>query len=117
MSTIPYIYMRVMPRISHDYCDLIHYTGTTTKEELDNEMIRLVAEDIMLYSEEEVFTSFDDYFKTFWNYQDYKFRCRNEIFEILYFDEEWKEWNVNNFKNEIYEKYLLEHKKYFKYDK
>jgi hypothetical protein len=112
MSKIPYLFLRVMPRYRHDYCDMVHYTEVTAKENMDKDFINLIVSEMMQYSEENPFTSYNDFCMYFWELQDYLI-SNEPIMQIHYFENEWVEWNISKFEDKIMEKYKLKHKEHF----
>lgn len=49
--------------------------------------------------------SYDDFCYQYWKTMEYKMENSN-VFYIKYFENDWKEWNIEDYKEEIYISYI-----------
>lgn len=51
-------------------------------------------------------SSYDNFCDQYWKIHEIKIRGWYNIFRVYYFEKKWIEWNIEDYKEEIYNKYI-----------
>lgn len=85
--------------------------GYVEKEKLTQRFIQIIIEFMNDFCCEEIghnikITSYKDFCEQYWNIGVFIVRGWYFIFNVYYFEEEWIEWNVENYQDQIYNEYV-----------
>ena len=81
------------------------------KDNLDQKIINYIIEFMDEFCSEDYghnikIISYDDFCDKFWKINQYRINGWNQIFRIYYFEKKWKEWKIDDFKDDVYIKYI-----------
>ena len=85
--------------------------GSCVKSNLNEMIINHIVNEMYEFCSEEyghniTITSYDDFCDKYWQIKEIHIRGWYDIFRIYYFENDWIEWNISDYKEEIYNKYL-----------
>ena len=113
MITIPYYIQYAAPNDDGRYNNIFTTHDYCKKEQLYNEIIIFIINYMYEFCSAEcgyniIINSYDNFCEKYWELNCIKMRYWENIFQIYYFEnDKWIEWNIEDYKDEIYRLYLL----------
>ena len=107
---IPYVIERSNPSDDIDKRNIDTNYYSSEKDKLNETIITSLIEIMYEFCSEEYghgikITSYDDFCYQYWKTMEFKME-NFYVFYINYFENDWKEWNVEDYKEEIYISYV-----------
>lgn len=108
---ISYCIEQVFPSDDERNNNVISTYDSCKKDELTQKIINYIIEFMYEFCSEDYghgikIISYDDFCNKFWEINGFKINGWNQLFRIYYFEKKWKEWKIDEFKEEIYIKYI-----------
>lgn len=85
--------------------------GSCVKSKLNEMIISHIVDFMYEFCSEEYghdikITSYDDFCDKYWKIKEIPLRWWYNIFRIYYFENDWIEWKISDYKEEIYNEYV-----------
>jgi len=113
---IPYSIQHAQP--THDVRDnnIVAIYDSSERRNMNEQIIRYIINVMYEFCCEEYghgikITSYDDFCDKYWKINEIRIRGWNNIFNIHYFEKKWIEWNVEDYKEDIYNEYVKNYTK------
>ena len=107
---IPYVIVQSNPSDDIDERNIDTYYFSSEKDKLNENIINNLIEIMYEFCSEEYgngikIKSYDDFCNQYWKIMEIKME-NFYVFYIKYFENDWKDWNVKDYKEEIYNSYV-----------
>lgn len=107
---IPYVIEHSCPSDDIDERNIDTIYNSCEKDKLNETIVSTLIEIMYRFCSEEYghgikITSYDDFCYQYWEKMEIKME-NFHVFYIKYFENDWKEWNIEDYKEEIYISYV-----------
>lgn len=107
---IPYVIEQVRPSDCLNDCNIITSYYSSEKEKLNENIINNIIDNMYEFCSDEYghgikIISYDDFCEQYWKIKQNKMDTFY-IYYVYYFENEWKHWNVEDYKEDIYVSYV-----------
>lgn len=108
---IPYYIQEAFPSDDMRNNNIVITNDFCKKDNLNEKIINFITEFINEFCNEDYghgikIDSYNDFCNKFWQLNGLKIYDWNNIFRIYYFDKKWISWNIELYKDDIYNNYI-----------
>lgn len=108
---IPYYIQEAFPSDDMRNNNIVITNDSCKKDNLNEKIINFITEFINDFCNEDYrhdikIDSYDDFCNKFWELNGLKIYGWDNLFRIYYFDKKWISWNIDLYKDDIYNNYV-----------
>ena len=108
---IPYFIEKATPRDDISDNNIMTYYDCSEKDKINKKIIDYIIEVIYEFCSKDYghnlkIISYEDFCNKYWKIAEFTIKDYNYIFKIYYFENEWIEWNIIDYQEDIYNSYM-----------
>lgn len=108
---IPYIVYQASPTDDDRNSNMDLSVGSCEQNSLHNDIIQNIVNIIYDFCSKEygyniTITSYDDFCEKYWEIREIRIRGWYDVFEVRYFSNKWILWDINKYKETIFNEYM-----------